>query len=118
MDVTTVVVDVAGDVVVAGVVGVVGVGGVGGVVDGGVGGVEGVEDRRMKDRKQNPHAQKKLHVASEALALAVVAPVTAYIAHANPELPRWQRGFLFATAVGTLLVDGYLLAEWLDGGER
>lgn len=59
--------------------------------------------------------RKQLHVASELVALTAVAPVTAYIAATNPQLPRWQRWFLYAVAAGTLAVDGYLLAQWLDG---
>ena len=64
--------------------------------------------------KKNPQKQKALHIASEAVALAIVAPALAYIAHSNPGLPRWQKVFLYGAAVGTALVDGYLLAQW-DG---
>ena len=64
--------------------------------------------------RANPEEQRKLHMASEALAIGAVAPVSAYIAATNPQLPRWQRTFLYGLAVGTLIVDGYLLGKWLE----
>lgn len=63
---------------------------------------------------RNPEEQRGLHIATEALAVTVVAPVTLYIAANNPQMPRWQRGFLYAVAVGSVFVDGYLLAKWFD----
>jgi hypothetical protein len=62
---------------------------------------------------KNPKEDAGMHMFTEAAALLVIAPVTAYIAYANPQIPAWQRAFLYGTAVVTFAVDGYLLAKWL-----
>jgi hypothetical protein len=56
-------------------------------------------------------ARRRLHVTGEIVALAIVVPLTFSVA-ANQNLPEWQRSFLYATALGTMVIDGYLLGKW------
>lgn len=56
--------------------------------------------------------QRNVHVAAEALAVFVVAPLTGYIAWKNKDLPDWSRVFLGAVAVGTIVIDGGLLISY------
>jgi hypothetical protein len=57
-------------------------------------------------------SQRDLHVWSEAAALVVVAPLLTYVAVTQRQLPPWQRWGLLGVAVGTLLIDGWLLTRW------
>ena len=62
--------------------------------------VKGQDDKR-----------RALHIASEAAAIAVVAPLTWYASGLVPAGPvRWS---LRAVAVATVLIDGYLLTSYL-----
>lgn len=61
--------------------------------------------------------QRRVHVVAEALAVVLVAPLLGYVA-TRPELPDWARVGAGAAAVGTLLVDGWLLSRYLDLGGR
>lgn len=53
-------------------------------------------------------------MVTEAASVAIVAPVASYIAATNPQMPAWQRIFLYSTAVACLAVDGWLLAKWME----
>jgi hypothetical protein len=55
--------------------------------------------------------QRRLHVASEWVAVALVVPALGWVA-LNPRVPRTARWIAGAVAVGSLLVDGYLLTRW------
>ncbi len=57
--------------------------------------------------------QRRVHVWSETVAVVAVAPLLAYLA-TRRELPDWARLGLGAAAVGTLLVDGWLLSRYLS----
>ena len=63
--------------------------------------------------KRNPEQQASLHMVTEAIAVLAIAPITFYIARSNPELPKWQRNFLYGVAAVTVVVDGYLLIKWV-----
>jgi len=65
-------------------------------------------------KRRNPEEQRALHIATEAIAVGLVAPISTYIALTNPQLATWQRLFLYGLATSTLVVDGYLLAKWLE----
>lgn len=57
--------------------------------------------------------QKKLHVTTEALAVFVAAPFTAWLAlKPRDTIEPWERTGLAVLTVGTLLVDGGLLLKW------
>lgn len=60
-----------------------------------------------------PQSQRQLHVASESIALLVIAPFLLGVAQ-TPTLTPAQRQGLRATAIATILVDGYLLTRWLN----
>ncbi len=60
---------------------------------------------------QIPEAQRRVHIATEALALLVIAPFSFWIA-TRKELPPLARVTAGAIGVGTLLIDGALLLEW------
>lgn len=53
--------------------------------------------------------QKTVHVASETFALLVVAPFLLYAATRKRELRPIEKGLLATAAIGTFLVDGWLL---------
>ena len=57
-------------------------------------------------------SQRNLHVTTEALALAVVAPFMFYLS-AQRELPTWARAASFGIGAGTLVIDGALLWSYL-----
>ncbi len=63
--------------------------------------------------KKNPKKQRGLHIASEAFALFVIAPTLWHMSK-KPTLNKDERDFLKVVAVGTVLVDGYLLAKWVQ----
>lgn len=56
--------------------------------------------------------QRQVHVVSELVALVFVAPLLGYVA-TRRELPDWARYGVGAAALGTLLVDGWLLRRYL-----
>ena len=56
--------------------------------------------------------QRRVHVYAETLAVVLVAPLLGYAA-TQRELPDWARYGLGAAALGTLLVDGWLLKRYL-----
>ena len=58
-----------------------------------------------------PQSQVSVHVASEAVALLVAVPLLLATA-STPRPTDIQRRGLRALAVGTLLVDGWLLTQW------
>lgn len=58
--------------------------------------------------------QRNVHVTFEALAVFVAAPACFYIAATNRQMPEWQRGFLAALGVTTLVVDGGLLLSYMN----
>lgn len=58
--------------------------------------------------------QRQVHVASETVAVLVIAPFLAYLAQRRA-LPTWARVGAAAVAVGTLVVDGWLLSRYLRG---
>ena len=58
------------------------------------------------------NAQRRIHVATEAVAVFAVAPFLIYLAATKENLKDWERGILYAVAGGTLLVDGGLLLSF------
>jgi len=56
-------------------------------------------------------SQRNVHVFFEALAIPA-AGLMFYMAHTNKQLPDWQRNFLYATAITTVIVDGGLLISY------
>ena len=67
--------------------------------------------RRRRHLRKNPAEHRTLHMVTELGALVLLAPFSWHVAK-NPALPEWQRRGLQATAIATLLVDGYLLYQW------
>jgi hypothetical protein len=59
-------------------------------------------------------SQRRLHVTSEAIAVAFVTPFMLYLAWQRA-LPAWARAVSFGIAVGTLAVDGSLLWRYATG---
>lgn len=59
-----------------------------------------------------PRSQVALHVVSEAAAVAIGVPLLLATA-ARREPTQAQRRGLRAMALGTLLVDGWLITRWL-----
>lgn len=53
--------------------------------------------------------QRTVHVASETFALLVVAPFLLYAASRKRELRPIEKGLLATAAIGTFVVDGWLL---------
>ena len=68
-------------------------------------------------KRKNPRKQRNLHIFSEAFALLVIAP-TLWQMSKRETLSQNDRSFLRTVAVGTVVVDGYLLAEWFRNGRR
>lgn len=60
----------------------------------------------------NPQ-QQRLHVASELVAVLLVAPVTLYMA--SKATDPTTRAIGMAIGIGTLAVDGWLLLRWISG---
>lgn len=59
-----------------------------------------------------PEQQRQVHVVSELIALVLVTPLLGYVA-TRRELPDWARYGAGAAALGTVLVDGWLLSRYL-----
>lgn len=59
-----------------------------------------------------PKEEIVLHLASEAVAIFVVAPVLFYIAARG--LNNYSKAFLILVGVLTLLVDGFLFYQWVS----
>lgn len=56
-------------------------------------------------------AQRATHIRWETAALVVVVPFMGYVA-TRKALPTWARVVAAGIGVGTLLIDGSLLASW------
>lgn len=56
--------------------------------------------------------QRKVHVVSEALALVVGVPMLLWIGTRKRELTSLEKAGLLTLALGTVVVDGALLAKW------
>lgn len=64
-------------------------------------------------------SQQKVHQATEALAVFVAAPFTAWLAlKPSDKLEPWERTGLGILTIGTLIVDGGLLISWLRKKKR
>ena len=59
-------------------------------------------------------SQRRVHIAAEAVALAVVAPFTFWLA-TRRELPTAARALSAAIGATTLVVDGVLISRYLKG---
>lgn len=59
--------------------------------------------------------QRRLHVATEALAVFAVTPFMIWLATRQRELSKVERAGIWAILAGTLIVDGTLLYRWLSG---
>ena len=57
-----------------------------------------------------PLAQKKLHIISEFLAVLILVP---YFIYLSKKVDTINASFLLSLAFLTLLIDGYLLLQWL-----
>ncbi len=57
-------------------------------------------------------SQRALHIGGELAAVTLVVPFMAYLA-TRDQLPGWARAGAAAVGIGSLLVDGYLLAQFL-----
>lgn len=54
--------------------------------------------------------KRRVHIGAERVAVFVVAPGLFWVSH---RMPRGKdRSFVQAVALGTLLVDGWLLTQW------
>jgi hypothetical protein len=62
-----------------------------------------------------PESQVRLHRTAETLAIVAVAPFMLYLA-SRKSLPQWARTSAGVIALGTLLIDGYLLSRWSQIG--
>ena len=58
-----------------------------------------------------PQEDRTLHIISEAIAILIVVPWLIWIVW-KKEISDLDRLFLIALAIGTLLIDGYLLVKW------
>lgn len=59
--------------------------------------------------------RRRLHVASEIVALTAVVPFTVWIATRSRPLTGGEKGLLWATAIGAVVIDGVLLSSYLRG---
>lgn len=57
-----------------------------------------------------PQNHKNLHIITEALAVFIITPIIIYIALKQSN--DWYKYFLIILAIGTLIVDGYLLSQY------
>lgn len=57
--------------------------------------------------------QRRVHLFGEVLGIAV-APTMFYAATRSSWFSPWQRAALQSIALGTLVIDGYLLARWIS----
>lgn len=62
--------------------------------------------------------QRGVHVTTEAFAVLAVAPFLLYAATRKRELTPVEKGLLATAAIGTLLVDGWLLYRFSRGRNR
>lgn len=53
--------------------------------------------------------QRRVHVVAEAFALLAVVPFMLYVATRERKLTSGEKGLLATAAIGTLVVDGWLL---------
>lgn len=59
--------------------------------------------------------QRTIHMTTEALAVFAIAPFLVWAATRDRKLNKTEKGVLMATAVGTVLVDGWLLYRYSEG---
>jgi hypothetical protein len=59
-------------------------------------------------------AQRRVHIASELAAVAIVAPLALTLAWRDG-LPGPLRVAFLAVGLGTLAIDGWLALRWIDG---
>jgi hypothetical protein len=71
--------------------------------------------KRRRRLRKNPAEHRTLHMVTELGALVLLAPLSWHVAK-NPALPEWQRRGLQATALVTVLVDGWLFYQWYKRG--
>jgi len=57
--------------------------------------------------------QRQIHVSAEAVGVLAIAPYLAHLASQQRQLTRSERAWLRRIAIGTALVDGYLLYRYL-----
>lgn len=57
--------------------------------------------------------QQTIHIIGEVLAL-VAAPLLAYAAFKSPRLSKNERILVGSVAVGSVIIDGYLLTKWMS----
>ena len=62
-------------------------------------------------------AQRRVHVSSEALAVLVVAPFLLYAATRERQLTPVEKGLLVTAAIGTFVVDGWLLSRYAQSAQ-
>ena len=62
--------------------------------------------------------QRGVHVAAETLALFVVAPFLLYVATRDRKLTSVEKGLVATAAIGTLVVDGWLLHAFRNAPRR
>lgn len=60
-----------------------------------------------------PAHQRSAHVASEAVAILTAVPFLFWAATRSRELTKAEKAGLIALGVGTLVIDGYLLHNYL-----
>jgi len=58
-----------------------------------------------------PQEDRTLHIVSEAIAILIVVPWLIWIVW-KKEISDLDRLFLIVLAIGTLIIDGYLLVKW------
>ena len=58
-----------------------------------------------------PDHQRRIHVATEAMSVLLIAPFTAALTF-NRRVPAWARAGLGIVTIGILVVDGWLLTQW------
>jgi hypothetical protein len=59
-----------------------------------------------------PQEQKYLHIVTETIAVFVLVPFL-FTLSLNKSLNIYSRIFLFITAILTIIIDGYLLVQWI-----
>jgi len=67
--------------------------------------------------RSNPDEHRTFHVVTEFISVAAIAPFTWHVSK-NPALLEWQRWGLKAVAVSAVLVDGWLLLQWMKRPNR
>jgi hypothetical protein len=68
--------------------------------------------RSTNDTVEITKRQRDIHTASEAFAVAVVAPFLIYAGTRKRKLTQIERNALVGIGIATLVVDGYLLSKY------